>query len=456
MVQRLRASRDEERGIALISVMLLLMLVTALATALAVSGQTETLIARNEQSAAQAEAAAEAGLNYGVQVTINKLALWQADGFADSTLAASALLRGPDGASGNAGTDADNFSIEQLFGTPAPAAPIAHDVLAGVPNARFIVRLADDTGGVGEDGQALVDVNDKVVVRSTGYGQGNTEVTLEAVLGLMSLPAVVTNGDLTISGNPVITGSSGGVHSNSNLDISGNPDIAQDATGSGTYSESGHPDVGGVTGGGTPVITVPPVRAIDHYTQADFVLTSDGHVKDRATDAVLCDASADNNACSGAYSWVYNGNVASPEWRISGNTAVNGTFYVQGKAHISGSPGNGGAADPAITIIAEGDIEISGNPEFRPDTPELLFVTNGDLKISGTSETSLAFEGQMLVHEQVMLSGNPTLSGQLLVEDAVNLSHLVDTNTISGDATISYNGTIGGNAYHVAAWREVR
>ena len=62
----------------------------------------------------------------------------------------------------------------------------------------------------------------------------------------------------------------------------------------------------------------------------------------------------------------------------------------------------------------------------------------------------------MLVHEQVMLSGNPTLSGQLLVEDAVNLSHLVDANTISGNATISYNGTIGGSAYHVAAWREVR
>ncbi len=450
------AACRNERGIALVSVMLLLMLVTGLATALAVSGRTETLISRNEQSAAQAQAAAEAGLNHGIQVTISKLALWQADGFADSTFAISALLRGPDGVSGTVDRDADNFSLEGLFGTLAPGAPIAHAVVAGTPNASYIVRLADDEGGIGENGQLLVDVNDKVVIRSTGYGQGNTEVSLEVILGLVAMPAVVTNGNLTISGNPDIVGSAGGVHSNGDLSISGNPDIAQDATGSGTYSASGSPDVGGVAGGGAPFITVPPVRAIDHFAQADFVLTSTGQVLNRATSAVLCDASADNNACNAAYAWVYNGNPASPEWRISGNTAINGTFYVQGKATIAGNPGNGGAADPAITVIAEGDIEVSGNPEFTPDTPELLFVTDGDLKISGNTETSLAFEGQMLVHEQVMISGNPTLSGQILVEDAVNLSHLVDTNTISGDATISYNGTIGGSAFNVAAWREVR
>ncbi len=454
MVQRLRAARDEERGVALISVMLLLMLVTALATALAVSGQTETLIARNEQSAAQAEAAAEAGLNYGVQVTISKLLVWQANGFATSKLAISSLLSGPDGASGTAATDADNGSLEALFGTPSPGAPFVHDVLAGVPNAKYLVRLVDDTGGVGEDNQLLVDANKTVVVRSTGYGQGNTEVTLEAVLGLAAMPAIVTNGNLTISGNPHIIGSQGGVHSNANLLISGSPDIAKDATGSGTYTETGHPDIDGVSGGSTPTLTVPPVRAIDHYAQADFVLGATGIMTNRATAAVLCDASSNHTACKAAYGWTFS--PAGPTWDVEGNSVSNGTYYVKGTVTISGSPGNGAAADPAISLIAEGSISITGNPEITPDTPELLFVTDGDLKIAGSTDTSLVAEGQMLVHEQVMISGTPVLSGQLLVEDAANLSNLVTDNTISGNSTISYNGTLSGDVFTVTAWREVR
>lgn len=68
----------------------------------------------------------------------------------------------------------------------------------------------------------------------------------------------------------------------------------------------------------------------------------------------------------------------------------------------------------------------------------------------------LDVEGQMLVHEQIMIVGNPTLAGQILVEDAVDISPLVTSNQISGNATISYNGTIGANIFAVISWQEVR
>ena len=50
--------RQDERGAALVGVLLLLLMMSALGAALAVSSETETLIARNEVSAGQAQAAA--------------------------------------------------------------------------------------------------------------------------------------------------------------------------------------------------------------------------------------------------------------------------------------------------------------------------------------------------------------------------------------------------------------
>ena len=62
----------------------------------------------------------------------------------------------------------------------------------------------------------------------------------------------------------------------------------------------------------------------------------------------------------------------------------------------------------------------------------------------------------MLVHEQVNLAGNPTLGGQLIVENAASVSPLVTANTISGNVSITYNGGLGTGVYTVAGWRDVR
>ena len=77
---------------------------------------------------------------------------------------------------------------------------------------------------------------------------------------------------------------------------------------------------------------------------------------------------------------------------------------------------------------------------------------------SGQNATTL-FEGAILVHEQLQISGQAILAGQIVVEDAATVSTLVTTNQISGQATFTYNGTAGSAGLIVldmTAWREVR
>ena len=89
-----------------------------------------------------------------------------------------------------------------------------------------------------------------------------------------------------------------------------------------------------------------------------------------------------------------------------------------------------------------------------------MFVTDGDLKINSSTVMPLTVEGAILVHEQLDIGGEAVLSGQITVEDAANYSSLVTENKISGSATFSYTGTLGGGGgdlvLTLSAWREVR
>ena len=479
---------ESARGAALVTVLMMLMILSALGTAMTTSGQTEMMVARNAVSAAQSHAAAESGLNHAVELTIPNLQQFTANGFANVSAAITALLVGPDGLSGTAATDAEPL-VSPTTGASRSSASRGRrrcwprggqrgdlrgsDLVGlGAANgvtyearifddddpARGTALTAADVARIGEDNDPTTDANSTVVIQAIGYALDNTMVTLEATMAnaAVNLPAIAVGGELTISGNPTITGTQGGVHANDDLDISGNPDIAQNATATGDFDISGSPSIGGISGGGHASLPIPPVAAIDHKVHADFILNATGQMTDQLGN-VICDASADNSACQTAgYDWEYKG---VDGWAAPANGETAGTYYVEGDANISGN--HGSAADPwAVTIIAEGSIEIGGNSDITPDTPELLFVTDGDLKISGALDTDLTVEGAILVHEQIQLSGNPTLSGQIIVEDADNASDLVTENTISGNATISYNGTLGGGGgagiFTLSAWREVR
>lgn len=456
---------SSETGAALITVLLLLIIVSAVSAAVAVSSRTELVVSGNRESAAQARAAAEAALNHAADLVIPTLRLWDVNGFPNASAAISRLLRGPDNAIGTTTADADNGSLESL-GIPRPPARAA---LTALPNVGYEARLFDeddpgrgltlsaaDRTAIGEDGQRYNDTNGRLLIRATGYADNGSAVTLEALVGPVTLPAIVSDGDLTVTGNAAIAGMYGSVHSNEDLTVWGSAFVARDATSTGTYAQGGGSTVGGVSGGGRPVVPVGSVRASDYRTQADFILESDGRVTNQAG-TELCNAAANPGSCSSVIGprWQYDG----PGWSIGGSGAssgvTDGTYYVEGPVNITSSPGT--PANPIeITIIAEGSIDISGSPDFTPDTTDLMFVTDGDLRISGSFRMAVPTEGRILVREQLSITGNARLFGQISVDNATNTSSLVTSNLVTGSSTITYNGLNGSKTFAVLAWREVR
>jgi len=434
---------------ALIGVLLILILVSALCAGLAVSGQTETLAASNQQTAAQARAAAEAGLNHAVTVTLATLTTNAA--VSTPSAAINLMLLGPDGIAGTA----DDGSLEVL-GIPRP--PATTQLLAGVTYearvfddddpARGLTLAAADVARIEEDTLPLNDTNEKAIVRAIGYGLNNTRVTLEALVGVTTLPAIVTNGNLTISGSVEIAGTNGGVHSNGDLTVSNAAaDIAQNATSSGTTTIHPNADVGGIDDSAQPMMTVPPIHAIDYKPLADYVLTSAGTMLNWPSGTVV--------ACVTCRGWAHHPVNGWSNNENAGTTAtMGGTYYVEGTARLSGNLGTN-ASPVSISIIATGSIIISGSPDLRPSAPELLFVTDGDLALTGNLETPTV-EGQILVREQVSIAGNPDIAGQLLVENAASLFSEVLANTITGNLTLTYNGIAGSGTFAVGGWREMR
>jgi len=439
----------DQRGSALVSVLLLLMMMSALAAALAVSGRTETLVARNHQSAAQARVAAEAGVNHAVEVASAYLFQWKAHGYSSVDDAIDGLL-------------ADHSVLEPQGLTLGTRIHLS----STIEYETFIMdeddpaRGGDATDLTGdsdplndEDGNAATDNNLKLIVRAVGYAQGHASAVVEAVIAPLALPAVLANGNLDISGNPTIDGTDGSVHTNADLTMSGNPAVYGDATSSGMYDDSGHPTVGGATGGGRPVLPVPAIRASDYLIYADYILTADGQMT-LPNGSVLCDASAKKDTCKKDYGVDFKDDGKG--WEIKGKDVASGTYYVRGEVKIH-DPGSGKKEKAQISVIAEGSIEVHGNNrELTPDTTDLLFVTDGDLKITGGSDIAMTVRGQILVHEQLEISGHPELLGQILVEDAPSVDKTATDNSISGNPTITYNGGLGTSYFTVTGWRETR
>ena len=213
--------------------------------------------------------------------------------------------------------------------------------------------------------------------------------------------------------------------------------------------------IGGYTAEGQATLTVPNVQASDHLSKAQLILNNDGTVTAGPAHAtqppgtVLCSTPPANN-CRGSYGWSYDG---GGNWWIGGGPAggLNNTFYVEGDANISGSP------TATMAIIAEGNIDISGNAALTPPTHQYLFVTNKDLRIQGNFATRVTIEeGRVLVRGEWSLAGNPTVAGQILVQNAANLSNLVTANEISGSVSVVDNGLAGIGAFAMGGWREVR
>jgi hypothetical protein len=434
--------RRDERGSALLGVILLLMLMSALAAALSVSGETETLISRNQRNGAQALAAAEAGLNHSVDLAIAYILGWKSNtlgsaaAFGSADAAVDALLSGADGDpltvddnggfDARAGIDADE---EIPLGTNLP--------LGNLDGVTYTAIIMDDDATApaahAENGDLLDDGNQVLIIRATGFARDNTTVTLEATISPFPFPALATNDDLSLSGSFQILGDAGGAHSNQDLEGDGNAGtIEQMATASGDYDYS-DPDIDGH--GGAPRMPIPPINAGDYLPQADYILKADGTMVTVAT-GVICSSPCND--------WSFVGG----EWRLNGG-GITGTYYAETDLDMSGNVG-----PISMTLLSEGSIDISGGVEISPALPNVLLVANGDIKMAGNPGSTMV--GRIMAHEQIDIAGNSTITAQILAEDATNVHSLVDENRVHGSVTITYDGGLNDDFWAVSGWREVR
>ena len=473
--------RGSERGIALVAALLMMMVMSALAMALTASGRVEVAMGDNEELYASARAAAEAGLNHTAAIIVQQAA--------NPAFSPNTLIAGPDGlrdaANEAAAQNADNNHVTQILGGAEPWA------IPGTNDYTYDVRIFDDDDPILKNGTAFTnveltamaankpaqvenglrfgDTNNRLVIRSTGFGPQGTTAVLEQMLVPVTMPALLVDGDLELAGNASIEGLQGSVHANNNLTITGNSvNVEQDATATGNLNAGAGWEAGGLTSGGMPRIPVPDIHAINYFADADFVLRDNGTITNQSGTTVYCNAFAANQGgyrtgCRNTvppgavnpFGWRFNSN--SQTWDLNpggGGDAHQATYYAENHVTVTGSPGTT-AAPLRITIIAEGNIEVTGNPDLRPEPlSEIQFVTDMDLRIAGDITIPTAYEGRFLVREQIDFAGSADLAGQVIVQNVPSVSPLVVNNTVSGNVTLTYNGLVETLAYSVSGWRE--
>jgi hypothetical protein len=415
---------------------------SGLATGFAMNGQVESAMAVNEVYYAGARAAAEAGMNRAVEAI-------RVD---DRTNLLAGVDNAVDALNPANPVNADNGSVAFMLTGASPY------VLDANGQYTYTIRIFDDDdpalyGGVAlsaaqlaamdEDGIAVIDNNSTLILRATGLGPNNTQVTLSRVLLSSPTitapppslnPAIIVNGNMNIGGNIKVYGAAGSVHANGNLIVDGAAAyIEKNATASGTFTANRNAKIGGTTGGGFANINVPEIHASDYLHLADFILHDNGT-------ATLADGVTACGVLCNQWSW------SGGKWNITGNSANTGTFYVETSVEISGSPKGPGKSNIRLSVITTGSIRITGSPKFTPENSDKYqFIMDGDFVMAGNVDLDdpTQVEGQILVREQLHISGNPEFQGRILVGDAASAFTDVTANAIPGNPTFTYNGTLG-------------
>lgn len=286
-----------------------------------------------------------------------------------------------------------------------------------------------------------------VLVVATGTSTiGSAQRILKAVMSntFISTDAFRTRQHLNVY-EAAISGTCGNVHANGDLVISdtateGTPSVAGAATASGSYFQFGG-TVGPGSGGMNPPKLIPAINPLDFLAAAKSSLLPGEIFQMKATGQVL-DANDPTPTVLATLSsgqtyrgWTYTAVGKTVKWEFGGSTGYDGTYYLEGNAIIAGSPGS--ALIPWKTsIIATGDIQVTGNPQISTHLKDTLFVAGLDILISGAPPAG--FTGLIAAHEQVKISKS-TVNGYILADDAGSTGKTVTANVVDTNATITFN-----------------
>lgn len=440
-----------EKGVALIIVLLLLAVMAGLTTGLTLNGQTEIAMAHNETYYAGARAAAEAGMNRATEQILGNIT--------DNLIVTKqvpVILNGPFDL-----TDEYSYSFEILDDDdPALYGGVA---LTGPGVGTQLTAMS-------ENGDPDDDDNFRMVLRCTATGPRGTTVTIARILETVAIPdlpttttinpAILVNGNLALDGNSlVVNGTKGNVHSNG--DITGGPatGITGDVTATGEVDPSIDP--GGLAAGGMPPVPVPEIKAADYLGLANYKLTSTGVIQVLSGGIFVNCTGKAALECPTGWTWT----AATGTWSASGAMPAapapnKATYYAESNVELHGTGKSAGFTE--ISIIAEGNLKVTGNGKFKPgNDSKVQFVTNGDFELGGTADADdpIDMDGQIMVREQMHIYGNSEFQGRVMVENRDHASNVYNAatnpngnrggdqladNNLSGNMTVGYNGTLPG------------
>ena len=436
LMRRLRLASSDERGIAMIIVILIAAILFVLTTIVAARSITDFNRVSGDQRNEQSLFVAEAGMNR----TLYKI-------LADQTY--------------NTGEAA-----------PASFASEAAE------QAWVIAAAADNSLGTIPEGQwvSVRPANSRIVY-SVGYVPTRAAPTDTRIIraeydfakfaGILS---VLSHGDVRFSSRPDIFGSHGSVHTNGDLQATGPGSVEGYLSASGSYTVSGAYTIGdpGNSGGGKPVKTIPVLSPREDYFMSEYDLCPSAQVRTgpsysgpepRNASGVPCQGTLLGMGTStGFRGWAHRGISASAGnlWEYNSPTAFDGVYYVyQGSATIKSSTGTEDFPW-SVTVFAEataagsepnhcphvgGDIIVERDPWVRAHDKgfPILFAAGRDVIVATNSlEDEFNLEGVIAAHEQFEVRGMTGIEGSLLSNGYCSSpGSPVPANLISGDATIS-------------------
>ena len=424
-------------GIALATALFSLLVVTVLAQGMWTIARLNNFSAVNREDGARALNLAEAGVAHTLALLRSPL---EATSLTD-------LLQGSD-ATPDTGDDGLLTGHGLLAADMIPYEGIAME------GGTYYVTLTDDAADL--DGDPFTDSNSRIVARCTGVTDTEGSVSIDVVIGIPRFPAMASDGDLMINGNPEILGPCGGAHANKVVIVSGTPTVQTQISASDSVEVSGHINQAG-GGESTPLNHQPPVEipdldAMDYCGTSDFILRANGYLVTVGPPRDSTDARSDP-----VNGWK-RGSDNPVEWNLSGNSTAGGSYCIEGNVVISGNPEGPGGSPLPLSLFADGSVQYSGNPTITAAHPSgALIIANGDVAISGNpSAGEENYNGLIYSLSQCQLNGNPAIGGQILCNDDPNPPNsleFVSENGISGNPTIRYNcGGMLVGARRILSW----
>ena len=287
--------------------------------------------------------------------------------------------------------------------------------------------------------------------------------------------AILTDGNLQIGGAATITGAGGSVHANGDVIYGGSPSVSGYVSASGSCTGCESPTIGDPanSGAGKPKREVPLINPRENYVMSDYDLCPNGEIRTGPsyadpgglapnTSGVPCGGTpiAVATASSSWRGWKYMNfdSLKGHQWHFSDPAPFDGVYYIyQGSAQVTSSPGT--PTTPwKVTLFAEavssgdepghcphvgGDIDMAGGGTVRPNSKAqpLHLIAGRDLQMNGTPGNK--WEGVYAAHEQFELKGNVEMNGVILANDYCDtVGSPVSQNIINvgGSAKINYDG----------------